>query len=389
MINNLPKILIVSFISLLIGCASEEKKENEEASAEAILNPLEKALSSKDTLIAKVMENPEDYELQIIFTEINRGDSKVTFKDYSYQVDDSVYFYPASSVKFPIAVLALEKLNKDARFNRKTPFYIEGDSVETTFEKEINKIFAVSDNDAYNRLYEYLGKDYINKILHEKGLEAVRISHRLSIPNANDLENKPLLFRVNDTLTEIPGSVNSPIDTLRIKSLYKGKGYTQGDSLISQPMDFSLKNYLPVTTLHHIMKRVIFPENFSEKEQFHSSEDDRSFLLTSMSSLPKEHGYDPEEYYDSYGKFYMYGDSKDTIPDHIKIYNKVGYAYGYLTDCAYIKDTKNNVEFLVTTTIHVNKNKIYNDGLYEYKEEGIPFLAALGRELYNIEKNKE
>lgn len=70
------------------------------------------------------------------------------------------------------------------------------------------------------------------------------------------------------------------------------------------------------------------------------------------------------------------------IPKHIKIYNKVGYAYGYLTDCAYIKDTKHEIEYILSATIHVNSNKVYNDNNYEYESIGIPFLALFGRELH-------
>ena len=102
-----------------------------------------------------------------------------------------------------------------------------------------------------------------------------------------------------------------------------------------------------------------------------------------MQTLPREAGYDPKDYYDSYVKFLMYGDSKDVIPDYIKIHNKAGYAYGTLTDCAYVHDTKNKVEFLLTATILVNKDGIFNDNVYEYDSIGIPFLAALGKEVYN------
>ena len=81
----------------------------------------------------------------------------------------------------------------------------------------------------------------------------------------------------------------------------------------------------------------------------------------------------------------MFGDSEEHIPNHIKMYNKVGYAYGTLTDCAYIKDEKNEVDFMLTATILVNENGIFNDNEYEYDEVGIPFLAQLGREIYNYE----
>ena len=124
-------------------------------------------------------------------------------------------------------------------------------------------------------------------------------------------------------------------------------------------------------------------------EKFDLSDAQRTFLLEAMKTLPREAGYDAEEYYDSYGKFLIYGDNKDPIPTDIKIYNKVGYAYGTLTDCAYIKDGEKGVEFMVTATILVNPNGVFNDNDYAYDEVGIPFLAALGEELYQIELNRK
>ena len=78
----------------------------------------------------------------------------------------------------------------------------------------------------------------------------------------------------------------------------------------------------------------------------------------------------------------MYGDNKADIPEHITIFNKVGIAYGYLTDCAYIIDEKSGIEFFLSATIHVNDNMTYNDGNYEYDDIGRPFLAELGRQVY-------
>ncbi|WP_335966562.1 serine hydrolase [Galbibacter sp. PAP.153] len=376
--NNSLTAISIFLLFLLVACASEKDPTN----------LLDHVLASKNSLIKNVIDSTDYYEVQILLSTIQRTSDKVTFTDYAYHVDDNNYFYPASSVKFPISLLALEKLEKDNRFDRNTKFYVEGDSLETTFEDEINKIYAVSDNEAFNRLFEYLGKDYINTTLKSKGLSPVRISHRLSTDNAYELTTKPLIFYENDTvLTEVKGTTNLPIEELQLQRLHKGAGYVEGDSIIPEPMDFSLKNYLPVSTLHNTMKRIIFPDSFKEEELFQLNESDYNFVLKSMSSLPREHGYDPVEYYDSYGKFYIIGDIKENIPENIKIYNKVGYAYGYLTDCAYIQDTKNNVEFIITATISVNKNKIYNDGNYEYDTVGIPFLAELGREVYqNLKK---
>jgi hypothetical protein len=104
-----------------------------------------------------------------------------------------------------------------------------------------------------------------------------------------------------------------------------------------------------------------------------------------MSDLPKNIGYDEMDYYDGYCKFFMFGDTRDTIPIYLKIYNKVGNAYGTITDCAYVTDSKNDVEFMLTATLMANKNDVFNDNSYEYNEIGLPFLGQLGREIYNLE----
>ena len=109
-----------------------------------------------------------------------------------------------------------------------------------------------------------------------------------------------------------------------------------------------------------------------------------------MHTVPRKVGYDEGEFYDSYGKFFIYGNSRGRIQDHIKIYNKVGYAYGTLTETAYITDEKKEVHFLLSATILVNENEIFNDDVYEYEAIGLQFLTEVGRKLYQYElKRKE
>ncbi len=347
--------------------------------------PLEKVLSSQNPNIKRVMDSVEQYEVQIRYTQIERENDSIFFTDFDFQADENNYFYPASTVKFPIAVLALEKLNSNDTLSRHTKFYVEGDSIENTFSEDVSKVFAVSDNHANNRLFEYLGQDAINDGLLGKGIEPVRISHRLGY-HSDDLSTKPLIVYLNDstTTTTLP-IINSEPRTLELNKITKGVGFHAEDSLIRQAFDFSMKNYYPVKAQHAVLKRVIFPENYSKEERFELTDDQREFLLSAMHTLPREVGYDPSEYYDGYCKFFIYGDTKEPIPEHIKIFNKVGFAYGTLTDCAYILDTKNNVEFMLTATILVNKDGIFNDDAYEYDEIGIPFLAELGRAVYAYE----
>ncbi|WPO78287.1 serine hydrolase [Flavobacterium sp. KACC 22761] len=356
-------------------------------------SPITQILKSDNVAIKKVADQPEHYELQIIYTSVKRkNDGKVILKDYKYNVDASNYFYPASTVKLPIAVLALEKLNKMKDVDVNTTFVVNGAAEKSTFSDNLRKIFAVSSNEANNDFYEFMGRDYINKTLKDKGLKQVRINHRLSTPNSGASETKKITFYKNDGEEIIIPSVNdSKIIPLKLNKILKGKGYLEDDKLVNSPMDFSKKNYLPLETLHGVMKRIVFPDNFSSKERFDLSKENRELLLFDMQNLPRNAGYDPKEYYDGYCKFFMFGDTKEPIPSNIKIYNKVGDAYGTLVDCAYIVDEVHNVEFIISATLLVNEDQIFNDGIYEYEKIGLPFLAQLGRAFYdfNLKKSKK
>ena len=353
------------------------------------ISPIEKVLWSAHPAMLKVLHDPNYFEIQIQYSEINRDTTgKVYFVDYDFRNNPDAYFYPASTVKLPVAILAAEYLDSISSVGITTSYKIKGDSVLHTVEDDIRQIFSVSDNEAYNRLYELLGRDYINAKLDSKGISPVRISHRLAIENAGRQQRDTLVFYTERDTLYLGGGKDSIIENLQIKKLQKGIGFMRDGALVNEPMDFSEKNYFPIEAQHKLMKRLFFPEVFSENERFSISENTLNRIKKYMHSVPRKSGYKEDEFYDSYGKFFLYGDSKDRIPEQFEIYNKVGYAYGTLTETAYIVDEKAGIEFLLTATILVNKNEIFNDDTYEYEEIGIPFLAQLGREIYLQEHEK-
>ena len=370
--------IIITLIFLEFGCSATKK------------NILQETLASDNPKIKNVMSNPEAFELQIIYTQILRDkNSKVSFKDFTYRLNAENYFYPASTVKFPIAILALEKLNTIDNTSKDTQYVIQGQSEKLRFSEEITKVFTVSSNEASNNLFEFIGFDYLNDNMKAKGLSPFRVSNRVSAPDAGNPITKPIiLYKEDNTIVNLPEIHNKPSVPLQLNNLKKGIGYMKEDKLINEPFDFSNKNYYPLETLHNTMKRIVFPEAFKESERFNLTEKDREFILFSMQNLPKNAGYNPTEYYDGYCKFFMFGDTKESIPANIKIYNKVGNAYGTLIDCAYIVDEVNKVEFIVSATLLVNKDGIFNDDKYEYDTVGLPFLGEFGRQLYakNLKK---
>jgi hypothetical protein len=84
----------------------------------------------------------------------------------------------------------------------------------------------------------------------------------------------------------------------------------------------------------------------------------------------------------------MYGSEKGTLPGNIRIFNKIGDAYGFLNDIAYIADFENKIEFMLSCTILCNTDGIFNDDKYDYETIGFPFMKNLGQVIYNYERQR-
>lgn len=413
------KYYFFAFIFLLASCNSSDQSSADKDAYSSNNLILDILRSHESPIIDTVLSDPRKYEIQILYTQINRDSAnRPSYSEYAYGVDPNNYFYPASAIKLPIVFLALEKLNElniegltkystmitDSAYQANAPqeqTRVTVDATSATGKPSvahyIKKILLTSDNDAYNRLYEFLGQHYINQKLQAKGYEDIRIVHRLAIIN-NAEQNRntnPVMFYDNAKMLYQQDMVSSPQSYLYEGKILKGEGYIENDSLIKQPKDFGQNNYISVANLQDMLKAVMFPESVPERKRFNLTNEDYKFLYQYMSQLPRETTYpdysaDSTKYYDSYVKFFVYGDTRDSIPDNIRIFNKIGMAYGYLTDNAYIVDFEHQVEFFLTAVIYVNEDQIFNDDQYEYEEIGLPFMAALGQAVlaYEIDRNR-
>ncbi|RMG70880.1 MAG: hypothetical protein D6722_07920 [Bacteroidetes bacterium] len=140
-----------------------------------------------------------------------------------------------------------------------------------------------------------------------------------------------------------------------------------------------------------MLRAVLFPETVPAEQGFDLRPEDRRFVWQYLSQWPRETrypAYDEAHYYDGYVKFFVYGDTTARAEPGVRIFNKVGLAYGYMTDNAYIVDLAHGVEFLLSATLLVNENGVFNDDTYEYEEIGFPFLAELGRVLLDYERRR-
>jgi hypothetical protein len=137
---------------------------------------------------------------------------------------------------------------------------------------------------------------------------------------------------------------------------------------------------------------VIFPDAVIPANPFGLIPDDYRFLYQYMSEYPSEStnpSYDTFFNRDAYCKFLYWGSDTGRLPKTIRIFNKVGDAYGFLTDICYFADFTNHVEFMLSATIYCNRDGVLNDDKYDYDSVGYPFLKKLGRLIYQQELKRK
>ncbi|MES1215616.1 MAG: serine hydrolase [Bacteroidota bacterium] len=363
--------------------------------------------SNASPFLQTVLNQPDTFQYQVIYTQINRDKkNQPHFKNYYFNVDPYRYFNPASTVKLPTALLSLEKINElkqhgvdkytsmltDSSFDKQTKVLTDTSSADglPSVAQYIRKIFLVSDNDAYNRLYEFVGQQTLNEKLWLKGYKNSRLTRRFvtMTEEQNRHTNAIRFVKVDKLIYEQPPAYN-PLQFDFSKKIFIGHAYyNREDSFINAPMDFTTHNNLPLEDLQQMLQSVLFPQSVPKKQRFNIAPDDYKFLYQYMSELPSESihpKYDTTEFFDSYTKFFFFKAGKTKLPSYIRSFNKPGWSYGFLTDAAYIVDFKNNIEFMISGVIYVNKDGVLNDDKYEYDEIGYPFFKEVGTIIYNYE----
>lgn len=362
---------------------------------------LKNLMAKRPDVFSNVLTDNKNLNVQIIYTQIDRTKKgKIKFTDHYFGSPGDQYFYPASTVKLPVAVLALQKLNelKIPGLNMNSTMITGAESDQQTEVRNdptapdgrptiahyIKKILLVSDNDAYNRLYEFLGQEYINNTLQKMGYRETQIIHRLeiSLSEEDNRHTNPVMF-YNDSGKLL---YSKPAEKSRLlyaeRDTKMGKGFMRGGMLVHEPFDFSKKNRFALSALHSIIKSIMFPDAVEKEKRFNLTGEDYTFLRRYMSMMPPESvwpAYNPGEKWDTYCKFLYYGAEKNTSEAGIRIFNKPGDAYGFMIDAAYFANFNNGIEFILSAVIHCNSDGVYNDDKYEYATVGFPFMKQIGR----------
>jgi beta-lactamase class A len=91
----------------------ETKQQTATADTAAPPAFIESLLMKYPQYFDEILKNRDNLNVQIMYTQINRrADGTPDLTNHYFNVNPAKYFYPASTVKLPIVLLALQKLNE-------------------------------------------------------------------------------------------------------------------------------------------------------------------------------------------------------------------------------------------------------------------------------------
>jgi len=407
--NTSFAVLVPRVLVTLIGWLGLVRVVSSEANAVGGLRDLAPWLQTGSGLVQSVMRKPEVFRLQVLLTEVvgRRGGEAPRLRRYGYRVD-AEYFYPASAIKLCAAVAALQTIEELERGRLcgdllEVPMEIAplfpGDAAQLkdetnreggqmTVGQELRKLAMVSDNRAFNRLFDLVGHADLNARMHALGLNSVVINHRLSegrsIPDP--LASAAVRFRLADALmVEIPARESR----LRLRNEYPGlrvgQAFMEGERRVDRPMDFTDRNRISLMDLQNLLIKLCRPEIVLGTRELELRAVHRRALVEAMTVYPRESAnplYAASEHPDHACKFLLPG-VRRVLPtrergERVEVTAKIGRAYGFTVENSCLVEPRDGRTLFVAAVLYTNADGVLNDDRYEYAEIADPFFADLG-----------
>lgn len=382
--------IVVGACALVFGVACERPRaqsalpaatRHTEAGANAKTGDLSPMLEA-DADMAPLMADAERRRAQILVS-IPRDDG--TLERHAYRLD-AEYFYPASAVKLPVAVAAVEKLD-ELRAQRgdldlDTPLRISfADErtrpLETTLRSEIERALVISDNDAYNRLFDLVGVEELADRLRSYGLPAARIVHHLGVGDERDAGAPSFELRGAGPTVVVAQRVGVALAP-PTRALVGAAHVSADGRVVDAPFDFGEKNRMSLGELQDMLASVVRPD-LADLPSPRLADADRRALAEILARTPSDLGGPALQQLDDRHKPLRRAVATE-LPDHVvRVHGKGGRAYGFTVENAYVVDETSNRSAFVSATIYANDNETINDDRYEYESVADPFVAQLGR----------
>jgi hypothetical protein len=359
------------------------------------------ALLRAEPACAPILADAASHRLQILLAEpVVDAAGRITLRR-SRLGDPRQYFYPASSIKLCGAIAALQHLNAHNRAHGSalglaSPLVIEprfpgdiriaADASEVdhgvlTVGHALRKLLLVSDNAAYNHCFDLCGQAGVNRAMWDAGFATARLWHRLSEARTDAEHGVTRPVRVGEALFPARDAAVS-LTNDAFTELEVGTAWLDGGKRIDGPMSFARKNAIALQDLQDVLVEVVRPEIDTGKRGFPElTTGQRAFLVQALGELPRESRnprYVPATTPDHHCKFVLRGVRRVVPAEHVRVFDKIGRAYGFSIENAWIEDTRTGAGCFLAIVLYTNPDGVLNDDRYGYEEIADPFLDAVG-----------
>lgn len=373
---------------------------------------IERILRRGSPLLARVADRAAEHRLQVLLSIEKPGDGpeqgRVDLETHGFRVD-AEYFYPASTVKLIAALAALRTLEllaaehgvalgpetpmvihpafADLSIEDRDPSNVRGAAI--TVGHEVRKLALVSDNPAHNRLLALVG----HRAMHEMawaepptgmGLKSARLIHRLSEPRTVEENRRTprVELGVGAGMISVPARESGLVlDNAGLAGLDIGRAHMVGDERVARPMSFLFKNRVSLADLHRLIVLTARRGRVNGGPAFELSAAAWDLLHDAMTIYPaasRNPVYSAREHPDHYVKFLLPGLRRLGLTVDPLILNKIGQAYGFTTENAYVVGPAGKPSFFLTATLYANESGVLNADSYDDKTVAEPFMADLG-----------
>jgi hypothetical protein len=257
-------------------------------------------------------------------------------------------------------------------------------------EHEIRKSLIVSDNPAHNRLYTIVGHERVNRLCREMGLSSALINHRLSEFRTRDEQRRTgrVEFLANALAPDerVLATIPERDSTLMIENPPTLQGLSLGHTHVINgvthhaPMDFSWRNRLSLHDIQRSLMLVVRPDLINDARTTGLSERHRLLLCGALWPFARQSTnpvFPRDEFRDLSTKYCLHGLRRHWADDDFVIFNKVGQAYGFTIENAYVVHRTTGRAFFIAISLYANASGVIGADTYDDISVSIPLIADI------------
>lgn len=348
----------------------------------------ERILAGGGATLKTVLATPEKYRFEVLYGVVREGSSPM-IERHGYRAD-AEYFFPASSMKMPIALATYDRLGPlrlpRAATIRIHPISGNAEPYVTTLERETWRALIVSDNSSASRLLGIVGHREANETLWSLGIRSARVRHGFA--TGGELDPPELSPRI-EVVQPAGGTTEIPARRSDLKlpandatSLDIGRAKIVDGRREEGPLSFADKNAIRLRDLQDTLVRIVRPDLLPPGSPADAgSKEDLAYLRQTLGTLPSASGlagFERNVVADYQLIPFLRGLERVKSRSKLQIFTKVGQAYGFLIANAYVVDKDSGRSFFLVAAIYANPDEVMNDDNYGYDQTSFPALADVG-----------